>query len=722
MTHHRNTFHKLFLIVLLVAMISASSQRLIAYYPFDNSTADFSGNNNDGRFIGGVKTIPDRFGNPCGALHFNGKGGYIEVPSSPSLKSALNSITVTCWFKLDSTSFTKGNKWLTLICKGSYFEETYNNPQYRVQFYQSSAQSTVSINTDFTEYDTNYVNNRFSFGQWYFYALVFDGRTVKAFLNNMKIWEFHYNKTFSANDDPLNIGRDVPGDLEYFCGALDDLRIYNAALSETEIVEQYKENSYALVKDTVEMTCAQDIHVSNDPGRCDAKVNFNKASVDYNCGNAGIKQVSGLPPGSRFPIGTSTLVYEAKSKSGIIKSCQTLITVTDNEPPVFNCHHDTIIINDDSTSHGIIFNYRSPIATDNCSHSKITMVKGLSSGSFFPNGKTSLTFVATDEANNFSECSFNVFVIHSNTRVISDAAFCPPDIIQESKPARCGAIVNYSFPDTKDNERYQLMEGIASGRFFPCGTTINKFQKTVSQNLVQECSFKVTVKETEEPILHCPNDTVIYCKANENSIRFSYDTPEAYDNCGIDSLTRVQGLVSGAEFPVGVTQIRYKATDKSGNSSECSFNVSVVGSSKMTSDTREKTITKTYLPDKVAYTPDLKFNQCELTLLLYDDGQQDNDTVSVFFNGEEIVKREMIKLKHHGTINRTVNLIPGQRNDFIVKAWNNGSISPNTIKIEFYDGGYHDNLIKLKKQKPSKVRILHSKPGIAGAISIRCSK
>jgi hypothetical protein len=46
---------------------------VIAHYPFDNSVKDISGNNNHGRNIGGVSSTKDRFGNPCGAMFFDGK-------------------------------------------------------------------------------------------------------------------------------------------------------------------------------------------------------------------------------------------------------------------------------------------------------------------------------------------------------------------------------------------------------------------------------------------------------------------------------------------------------------------------------------------------------------------------------------------------------------------------------------------------------------------------
>ena len=344
----------IFFLLFLWIVPDLSGKTLIAYYPFDNHTADLSGNNNDGYFYGGLKTTTDRFGNPCGALYFNGKDAFIQVPNSVSLKSPVKAITVTCWFKLDSPSLLKDKKWLTLVCKGKDFEESYLNPQYRVQVYQSPIQSTISINTDFTEYDSNFVKNSFPTG-WNFFALVYDGKYVRTFLNKVQIWEFAYTKTFSPNDDPLFIGRDIPGNMEFFAGALDDLRIFNGALTGTEITNIYQKDIPAVSKKDPEILCPADITVNNDPGTCFAKVNFNKAAVDYDCGNLTVKQTEGLPSGSNFQIGESKLIFEIKNKNGVAKTCTTKIIVMDKEPPAFRCKEDTFILRTDSSVIGFYY-------------------------------------------------------------------------------------------------------------------------------------------------------------------------------------------------------------------------------------------------------------------------------------------------------------------------------------------------------------------------------
>jgi hypothetical protein len=701
-------------------------QGLVAWYPFDNSVADHSGNNNDGFIRGGVMPVPDRFGHPCAALQFNGRDGFIEVPSSLSLKTPIKNVSVTCWFRLDSNATVK-NRWLTLLCKGMYSEEGYKNPQYRVQVYQSDIQSTVSVSTDFTEYDTNFVQNRFDYGRWYFFALVYNGSTISMYIDNNRIWEFTYRKTFNANDDPLHIGRDVPGNPEFFCGALDDLRIYNTALSDPEIAALYKEDNYVVIKDTLSISCPKDIVVSNDKGKCTAKVNFNKASISYACSGITLRQISGLPSGSNFPIGISTIGYEVKNESGITRKCTLTITVLDGEAPLFECPGDTVIINANRDGRGMIVNYRFPKVKDDCSTIRPYIVRGIPSGSEFPPGNTLLHFAADDAAGNHSECSFNVYIADPSEKIIRSPGSCPADIVANAEPGRCGAKVTYAFPNAADTRNYIMSEGIESGRYFPNGTTLLRFQKPLGNGMVRECSFRVTVREDEAPRVSCPNDTSLNCEPGVMSIAYDYAEPVATDNCGIDSLYRTRGPESGSLFSVGVNTIRYLAIDQSGNATECSFNVTVNAAGGIATTTpaateaerREKTVSKSYMHDKVAYTPDMKFKRCEITMVLYDVGQEDNDTVSVFFNGEEIVKQEMIRLKDHRIIMRQVVLIDGERNDFVVKAWNIGSISPNTIKIEFYEGHWNEAMLKLKK--PKRVRVLNSKPGIAGAISINCA-
>ena len=86
----------------------------------------------------------------------------------------------------------------------------------------------------------------------------------------------------------------------------------------------------------------------------------------------------------------------------------------------------------------------------------------------------------------------------------------------------------------------------------------------------------------------------------------------------------------------------------------------------------------------------------------------------------QIVKKEKIKLKKNGTIIKELYIDPKLRNIIVVKAWNNGAISPNTLRIDFYNGSFLGKENLLNFTKPYLFRVLHSSPGIAASIDLNC--
>jgi len=215
----------------------AIKKGLVAYYPFSlGKVTDNSVKGNDGFIKGTVKPVADRFGNACSAMQFDGNG-YISVPSSPSLRSPTTALTITGWFKLERDSKDDRTQllWVTMVCKSNNSNESDNSPQYRLQL----TEKTVSLNTDFTEA----ANQRWQLNKWYHTALVYSGSMVKAYLNGEQFFSYPYFGQLSSTNADLEIGRDVPGNPELFVGQLDDIYIFNRALSENEIRQIYTDQS-----------------------------------------------------------------------------------------------------------------------------------------------------------------------------------------------------------------------------------------------------------------------------------------------------------------------------------------------------------------------------------------------------------------------------------------------------------------------------------------------
>ena len=90
------------------------------------------------------------------------------------------------------------------------------------------------------------------------------------------------------------------------------------------------------------IACPMDITLPNDPGVCGAEVNFGDASAADACGIATVLQTAGLPSGSTFPVGTSTVEFTATDVNGNTSTCTFTVTVQDTELPVAVCQDITI--------------------------------------------------------------------------------------------------------------------------------------------------------------------------------------------------------------------------------------------------------------------------------------------------------------------------------------------------------------------------------------------
>jgi hypothetical protein len=68
---------------------------------------------------------------------------------------------------------------------------------------------------------------------------------------------------------------------------------------------------------------------------------------------------------------------------------------------------------------------------------------------------------------------------------------------------------------------------------------------------------------------------------------------------------------------------------------------------------------------------------------IYDDGEIDNDIVSVYFNKDLIVANKSLTAKAHSF---NIDLVPGKTNELVLYADNLGSIPPNTALMIITDG------------------------------------
>ncbi len=275
-----------------------------------------------------------------------------------------------------------------------------------------------------------------------------------------------------------------------------------------------------------------------------------------------VTQTAGLPSGSLFPVGTTTNSFLADDGAGNTATCAFTVTVTDNEMPVITQMPGNITANTDSGMCTANIVWLSPIATDNCA---VTLSSSANSGDAFPVGTTTVVFTATDASGNVTLDSISVTVADQEAPIIT----CSSNITVSTDSGMCYATgVNLGSTTALDNCNIASLTNNANDTL-AVGTHLILWTATDSAGNTSTCQQTVTVVDTQAPSFNsCPQDIAI-CPGI-----ITFQNPEASDNCG-STVAQISGPANGSTLTAGNYQVTFVATDASGNSDTCSFNITV---------------------------------------------------------------------------------------------------------------------------------------------------
>src|SRR5207249_1173384 len=105
------------------------------------------------------------------------------------------------------------------------------------------------------------------------------------------------------------------------------------------------------------------------------------------------------------------------------------------------------------------------------------------------------------------------------------------------------------------------------------GITTNRFTLTDPSGNSSTCAFTVTVIDAQPPSVTCPANITVNAAAGQCASNVTFNVTAA-DTCGATTVT--SSPPSGFAFPVGTTTVTSTATDSSGNTSRCTFTVTVL--------------------------------------------------------------------------------------------------------------------------------------------------
>jgi len=216
---------------------------LVAYYPFDEDTKDKSGNGHNGEVYGDASLVTGKIGQ---AYDFDGSGDYILIPYSDDFDvSDENEITIAGWVYFNNIR-TGGD--IIGTQKGCWEQNSYRINEYThssyLRFSLGGEESETCSDSPEGYYKQDYINSpAIQKDKWHFFATTAGSEELCIYLDDQKLCnqrDFEKVPTIAKFNRDLIIGA-VYDYAYYFNGTIDELRIYNRALSEFEIQSMYNQ-------------------------------------------------------------------------------------------------------------------------------------------------------------------------------------------------------------------------------------------------------------------------------------------------------------------------------------------------------------------------------------------------------------------------------------------------------------------------------------------------
>ena len=236
-----------FLLALLVISETAVSQSgLIGCYPLDNNANDFSGFNYHGTAFN-VTPTSDRFGNANSAYHFSGASSFIQIPTTGYL---LNEYTYSAWCKPTSLPNALTRGYYSIIAIGGDLADQIIllGNDYITNFIGFGAGSWSST----TQPHQCYAATLPLINQWYHLVSTRNDSMLTFYVNGILICTTNYssvNAGYLGTNFGGSIGSREVANIQNFVGDMDDVRIFNRVLTQTEIQTMSAPCSCAMMVD-----------------------------------------------------------------------------------------------------------------------------------------------------------------------------------------------------------------------------------------------------------------------------------------------------------------------------------------------------------------------------------------------------------------------------------------------------------------------------------------
>jgi hypothetical protein len=221
---------------------------LVAYYPFNGNANDESGNGNDGA-VNGATLTEDRLGNADSAYSFDGVDDYVLIPED-NLNGVLESsvdFTISMWmnktpdkthpilFSLQPPPYS---------CNGG-LEWTFYGNGHSSTDYGFVISDIADCRNIASARGASVTHN-----EWVFGTIIYKNGNLYVYANGYLLISDEVGDTSWVKPNPSKAGGlvfgtsshtvNMTGSIHHFTGLIDDIRIYNRALSEDEVKQLYE--------------------------------------------------------------------------------------------------------------------------------------------------------------------------------------------------------------------------------------------------------------------------------------------------------------------------------------------------------------------------------------------------------------------------------------------------------------------------------------------------
>ena len=205
---------------------------LVGWWPFNGNANDESGNGNNGT-VNGATLTADRFGNSNEAFNFDGVSQFIEVASASSISVSLE-YSVSVWINANIWSFDAPIDQHSVVSKidnGDWYGG-YEIRTGSVGYIMHSG----NIGSNFAVGAGNYSENI-----WHHVLVTYDGSYVRSYINGIVVDSAPRTGSLQTSSIPLRFGRrgGAGSYNNWFSGKIDDIAIWNRALTQCEILDLY---------------------------------------------------------------------------------------------------------------------------------------------------------------------------------------------------------------------------------------------------------------------------------------------------------------------------------------------------------------------------------------------------------------------------------------------------------------------------------------------------